>query len=341
MQEAARPVTAGTRVVAATRGWLLPYLLMAVVSLVELLASGVIVGGFLVLAPLLDSRLSTRRSQVIAVGLVTLAVACALGIWTGKLVGGQLFIRLLLIALATLFALVNWGASQREQSALERAADTIRMAGSLAAGLEPEEAYDLLARSARTLFAANAAAVYRRQGEQMVTVGQARDPEVPAMPLRLPRASYPSAFMTVTRRVGVRASTEPEAPMLEARGLSNLLWLPLLDRAGEQLGTIVLAWKRDPRLSAQALEASESFAGLGARAISGSERVRAQTEVLEQIQALLLTTPPAWIAGFQVGVRYQSASGLAHGHHLLALAAVDGGRVGREQRPGRAGQQVV
>jgi len=109
----------------------------------------------------------------------------------------------------------------------------------------------------------------------------------------------------------MRASTEPEAPMLEARGLNSLLWLPLLDRAGEQLGTIVLAWKRDPRLSAQALEASESFAGLGARAISGSERVRAQTEVLEQVQALLLTTPPARAAGFQIGVRYQSASGLA------------------------------
>jgi serine phosphatase RsbU (regulator of sigma subunit) len=133
---------------------------------------------------------------------------------------------------------------------------------------------------------------------------------VPAMPLRLPRASFPAAFMTVTRRASAR-STEPEAPMLAARGLASLLWLPLLDRTGEQLGTIVLAWKRDPRLSAQALEASESFAGLGARAISGSERVRAQTEVLEQVQALLLTTPPAWIAGFQVGVRYQSASGLA------------------------------
>jgi len=50
---------------------------------------------------------------------------------------------------------------------------------------------------------------------------------------------------------------------------------------------------------------------LGARAISGSERVRAQTEVLAQVQALLLTTPPSWAAGYQVGVRYQSASGLA------------------------------
>jgi hypothetical protein len=310
VQEAARPVTVGTRVVAATRGWLLPYLLVAVVAVVELLATEIVVGGFLVLAPLLASRLSTRRPQVIAVGVVTLAAAAVLGVYTGKLAGGQLAIRMLLIALATLFALVNWGASQREQSALERAADTIRMAGSLA-GLEPEQAYDLLARSARTLFAANAAAVYRRQGEQMLVVAQARDPEVPAMPYRLARASFPAAFMTVTRRVGVRSPADPEAPMLEARGLASLLWLPLLDRAGEQLGTIVLAWKRDPKLSAQALEASESFASLGARAISGSERVRAQTEVLEQIQALVLTTPPAEVAGFRIGVRYQSASGLA------------------------------
>jgi hypothetical protein len=312
VQEAAGPVRVGTQVVAATRSWLLPYLVIAVVSVVELLLpTQVVVGGFLVLAPLLASRLSTRRSQVIAVGLVTMATATALGLYTDKLVGGQLFIRLVLVALATLFALVNWGFSQREQSALERAADTIRMAGSLASGLEPEEAYNLLARSARTLFAANTAAVYRRQGDQMVTVAQARDPEVPAMPLRLQRASFPAAFMTVARRASVRAASEPEAPMLEARGLNSLLWLPLLDRAGEQLGTIVLAWKRDPRLSAQALEASESFAGLGARAISGSERVRAQTEVLEQVQALLLTTPQPRAAGFQIGVRYQSASGLA------------------------------
>jgi Stage II sporulation protein E (SpoIIE) len=311
VQEAARPVTAGTRVVAATRGWLLPYLIIAVVSALELLTGRrVIVGGFLVLAPLLASRVSNRRSQVIAVGLVTLVVATLLGIYISSLGPGQLFIRLLLISLATLFALVNWGAAQREQSALERAADTIRMAGSLA-GLEPEEAYDLLARSARTLYAASAAAVYRRQGEQMLAMAQARDPEVPAMPQRLARASFPAAFMTVTRRVGVRSPADPEAPMLEARGLARLLWLPLLDRAGEQLGTIVLAWKRDPKLSAQALEASESFASLGARAISGSERVRAQTEVLEQVQALVLTTPPAEIAGFRIGVRYQSASGLA------------------------------
>jgi hypothetical protein len=208
VQEAARPVTAGTRVVAATRGWLLPYLLIAVVAAVELLVSGIVLGGFLVLAPLLASRLSTRRTQVIAVGVVTLVTAGGLGVYTGKLTGGQLGIRMALIALATLFALVNWGAAQREQSALERAADTIRMAGSLA-GLEPEEAYDLLARSARTLYAANAAAVYRRQGEQMLAVAQARDPEVPAMPRRLARASFPAAFMTVTRRGGGGAAPPP------------------------------------------------------------------------------------------------------------------------------------
>jgi stage II sporulation SpoE-like protein/GAF domain-containing protein len=311
LQEAARPVTVGTRVVAATRGWLLPYLVIAAVAVLELLVSGLTLGGFLVLAPLLASRLSVRRNQVITVGVVTLAAAVVLGVYTGKAVGGQLGLRVLLVVLGTLFALVNWGASRREQSALERAADTIRMAGSLAAGLEPEEAYDLLARSARALYAASVAAVYRRQGEQMVSVAQARDPDVPPMPARLPRASYPAAFVTVTRRASVRSATDPEAPMLEARGLGSLLWLPLLDRTGDQLGSIVLAWKRDPRLSAQALEASEAFAALGARAISGSERVRAQTEVLEQVQALLLTTPPAWAAGYRVGVRYQSASGLA------------------------------
>ena len=76
----------------------------------------------------------------------------------------------------------------------------------------------------------------------MVTVAQARDPEVPAMPLRLPRASFPAAFMTVTPAGSACSPSEPEAPMLEARGLQSLLWLPLLDRAGEQLGTIVLAW---------------------------------------------------------------------------------------------------
>jgi Stage II sporulation protein E (SpoIIE) len=326
LQEAARPVTAGTRVVAATRGWLLPYLLIAVVVVVELLiASSLIIGGFLVLAPLLASRLSTRRSQVIAVGVVTIAASAFLGLYTGTLVGGQLAIRLVVLAIATLFALVNWGASQREQSALERAADTIRMAASLAAGLEPKEAYDLLARSARALYVADAAAVYRRHDDQMVSVAQARDPEVPAMPARLARASYPAAFMTVTRRARTRSATAAEAPMLEARGLRDLLWLPLLTRAGDQLGTIVLAWRRDPRLSAQALEASEAFANLGARAISGSERVRAQTEVLEQVQALLLTTPPGWAAGFRIGVRYQSASGLAQiGGDFYDVVELDG-----------------
>ncbi|HET7518577.1 MAG TPA: hypothetical protein VFN05_12950, partial [Actinomycetes bacterium] len=111
MQEAARPVSAGTRMVGATRGWLLPYLLIVLIAAVELLVSGVVVGGFLVLAPLLASRVSNRRSQVVACGLVTLVIAGALGLYTDKLVGGQLLIRLLLITLATLFALVNWGAS--------------------------------------------------------------------------------------------------------------------------------------------------------------------------------------------------------------------------------------
>ena len=269
-------------------GWLLPYLVVAVVAAVELTADRLSVGGFVALAPLLASRLSSRRGQVVATGVTALLVGFALGAYTGKAVGLQLGLRLLLIALATLFALVNWGASRREQSALERAADTIQMAAGLAAGLaagvEPEEAYALLARSAGTLYAAHATAVYRRHDTQMVAVAQARDPDIPPMPTRLAKASFPGAFATAPRRASVRAGAEPEASMLEARGLGSLLWLPLLDRAGDLLGTIVLAWReRDPRLSAHALEASVRFASLGARAISGSERVRAQTEVLAQV----------------------------------------------------------
>jgi serine phosphatase RsbU (regulator of sigma subunit) len=311
VQQEARPGSVAARVVAAAGGWLLPYLVLATVVAVDLVAPRLTVGGFVALVPLLASRLSTSRSQVIAAGLAALLAGFGLGLITGTPGGGQLFLRLLLIALATLFALVNWGASRREQSALEGAADTIRMAASLAEGLEPEEAYQLLARSARALFAAHAVAVYRRQDDRMVAVAHARDQAIPPMPARLAGGDFPAAFVTVPTWASVRAG-DAEAPMLEARGLGSLLWLPLLDRAGEQLGTIVLAWRqRDPRLSAQALEASERFASLGARAISGSERVRAQAEVLEQVQALLLATPPAWVAGFNVGVRYRSASGLA------------------------------
>src|SRR4029453_13069050 len=119
------------------RGWLLPYLLILVVAVVELLAGDLVVGGFLVLAPLLASRLSRRRRQVIPAGLATLPVAAALGLYASDLTGSQLTIRLVLIVLATLFALVNWGAARREQSALERAADTIRMGGAVADGLGP------------------------------------------------------------------------------------------------------------------------------------------------------------------------------------------------------------
>ncbi|HEX8133214.1 MAG TPA: PP2C family protein-serine/threonine phosphatase [Actinomycetes bacterium] len=292
-------------------GWLLPYLVIAVVAAIELTADRLSVGGFVALAPLLASRLSSRRDQVLAAGLTALLVGFALGGYTAKAVGLQLGLRLLLIALATLFALVNWGASRREQSALERAADTIQMATGLAAGVEPEEAYDLLARSARTLYAAHATAVYRRHDGQLVAVAHDREPGIPAMPARLAEDRFPGAFASRPQRASVRAAG-PEASLLEDRGLGSLLWLPLLDRVGDLLGTIVLAWRdRDPRLTAQALEASERFASLGARAISGSERVRAQTEVLTQVQALLLTTPPAWAAGFHIGVRYQSASGLA------------------------------
>jgi hypothetical protein len=326
VQEAARLVGARARPLLAGMGWLLPYVVIALIAGIELAVRGLAVGGFMVLAPLLASRLSRHRSEVVAAGVVAILAGFALGEATGKSVGGQLLLRLLLIGLATLFALVNWDVFRREQSGLERAADTIRMAESLVAGLAPEEAYDLLARSARALYAADATAVYRLQDEQMLAVAQARDRAVPPMPRRLVAASHPAAFSARQARASVRDPAAPEAAMLEARGLGSLLWLPLLDEAGGQLGTVMLAWRaRDPHLSAQALEASQRFARLGARAISGSERVRAQAETLSQVQALLLGTPPAWLAGFAVGVRYQSASGLDQiGGDFYDVVEVDG-----------------
>jgi hypothetical protein len=326
VQEAVTPARARERPLVAGQGWLLPYLLIAVIAGLELALRGLAVGGFLVLAPLLASRVSRHRSEVVATGLVTVAVGLALGEGTGKALGGQLVLRVLLIALGTAFALVNWDVFRREQSALEGAADTIRMASSLASGLPLQEAYDLLARSGRTLYAADASAVYRLQGEHMLAVAQARDSLVPPMPGRLAAASFPAAFAARLERVSVRDAAAPEAPMLEARGLGSLLWLPLLDEAGGQLGTLMLAWRRrDPRLSAQALDASQRFAVLGARAISGSERVRAQAEALSQVQVMVLGTPPAWLAGFSIGVRYQSASGLAQiGGDFYDVVEVDG-----------------
>jgi hypothetical protein len=269
-------------------------------------------GAFLVLAPLLAGRMTTGRDQVLAAGLVALVVGFVLGAYLREIETPQLVLRLTLIALGTLFALLSQGAYRRERFAFGRAADTITLAAALAAGLETEQAYELLVRSARTLYEAAAVAVYRRQGEGMVAVAQDREPLVPPLPQRLDAGSYPSAFSSRPERIGGRSRSGPEGPMLEARGLGSLLWLPLIDAAGRQTGVILLAWRqRDPRLSASDLETSARFASLGARAISGSERVQAQAEVLHQIQALLLETPPAWSAGYQIGVRYQSASALA------------------------------
>ena len=130
----------------------------------------VIVGGFLVLAPLLASRLSNRRSHA------------------AELAADQLAVRLALITLATLFALVNWGAS----SASSRPWSGPPTPSGWPVRWPPASSRRRPTTWPGRLSAANAAAVYRRQGEQMVTVAQARDPEVPAMPLRLPRpASRP------------------------------------------------------------------------------------------------------------------------------------------------------
>jgi Stage II sporulation protein E (SpoIIE) len=289
-----------------------PYLLIAIVVLSDWLAPrDLSTGAFLVLAPLLAGRLSTGRDQVLVAGLAALGVGLVSGLQLHKIPEEQLGARLLLVTLGTMLALLNQGAFRRERSAFGRAADTITIAASLAAGVEPEQAYELLARSARKLYEATAVAVYRRHGDRMVAVAQDREELVPPLPARVDRDAFPAAFRSGPERVGARVSSAPEAPVLEARALASLLWLPLIDATGQHLGTILLAWRRDPRLSAADLEASTRFAGLGARAISGSERVQAQAEVLHQIQALLLTTPPAWAAGYRLAVRYQSASTLA------------------------------
>src|SRR6266567_2679623 len=277
-----------------SRGWMLPYLLIAAVVVSDLLLPrSLSTGEFLVLAPLLAGRVTTGRDQVFAAGLIALLVGFVLGRYPHEIQTSQMVLRLILIALGTMFALLNQGAYRRERSAFGRAADTITLAAALAAGLETEQAYELLVRSARTLYEAAAVAVYRRQGDAMVSVAQDREPLVAPLPARLDAGSFPAAFSGRPERVGGRSRSGPDGPVLEARGLSSLFWLPLIDAAGRQTGVILLAWRqRGPRLSA-------------------SDRVQAQAEVLHQIQALLLETPSPWTAGYRVGVRYQSASTLA------------------------------
>jgi Stage II sporulation protein E (SpoIIE) len=297
----------------APRSLMIPYAIIAAVVVSDaLLPRNLSTGAFLVLAPLLAGRVTTGRDQVFVTGVLTLGLAVVLGRYLHPIPPPQLALRLVLIGLGTMIALLNQGAYRREVSAFGRATDTITLAASLASGIEPEQAYELLVRSSRTLYQAAAVAVYRRQGDEMVSVAQDREPLVPPLPARLDPEGFPAAFSMHPERFAGRARNGPELPMLEARGLGSLLWLPLIDAAGRQTGSILLAWRqRDPRLSASDLEASTRFASLGARAIAGSERVQAQAEVLHQIQALVLQTPPARWGGYRVGVRYKSASSLA------------------------------
>ena len=294
------------------RTWILPYVLIAAIVVSDLLLpSSLSVGGFLVLAPLLAGRLTTGRDQVYISGVVALVVAFVLGMYVHRIDPSQLVLREILIVLGTMFALLNQGAYRRELSAFGRAAQTITVAASLAEGVEPDQAYELVASSTRTLYEAAAVAVYRREGEVLVALAQDREPAIPRLPSRLELGSFPAALSGRPERVTGRTLSGPEAPMLEARGLGSMLWLPLIGAAG-QTGAILLAWRqRDPRLSASDLEASMRFAGLGARAIAGSERAQGIAEVLHQIQALVLETPPSWASGYRIGVRYQSASALA------------------------------
>jgi len=326
MEQAAR---LGAAVRAVTRGWPLPYLVVVAVVGADLAIGGNLSAvSFLVLSPLLASRLSPDRRQVVAAGVAALGAGILLGELNHELTGGQQVLRLLLIVVGTLIALINQGVMRREQSALERSVDTITMAALLVTGVEPDEAYKLLARSSRSLYAADASGVYRRDGEYMRLVEGDRHELIPPLPSRLSRAGMPNAFASRPVEASLRGATGREAAMLERRGLGSVLWLPLLDPDGEQTGAIALAWRRrDPRLSAEALAGSRQLADLGARAISGSERVRAQAEVLERVQALLLSTPPHWAQGYRVGVRYRSASGLAQiGGDFYDLVEVDDGK---------------
>jgi len=310
-----------------------PYLLIAVVAVSDLLLQkGLSTAAFLVLAPLLASRLESGWGGVLASGLVAMVVAVLLGRFHHPGQDTQLGILLLLIAAAIPIALVNQGAHRRERSALGRAADTITIAASLASGLETGQAYRLLARSARSLYAASAVAVYRRQGSLLLAVAQDRADLAPPLPDQLDADEFPDAFSeqpleaAVPLAQAVRRQRASELRMLQARGFAGLLWLPLVHPEGRQIGTILLAWRhRRPRLSPHDLEVSRRFAGLGARAISGSERVQAQADLLRQLQALLLSAPPAWAGGYRIGVRYQSASGLAQiGGDFYDVAEVDG-----------------
>ena len=59
-------------------GWLLPYAVIAAVVVADLAVGALSTAPFLVLAPLVASRLSTDRRQVLAAGLVALAAAMLL-----------------------------------------------------------------------------------------------------------------------------------------------------------------------------------------------------------------------------------------------------------------------
>jgi Stage II sporulation protein E (SpoIIE) len=306
-------------------GWILPYATIAAVVGMNLLfvRYGNTLTSYLVLAPVLASRLLGREHVAIS-GTIALAVGVWLGFHNGVGLAEQQLLQLGLIALGGGIALLTQGAYRRERSALARAGNTINLAGRLLAGVEPEEAYTLLARSARTLYAADVAAVYRYDGERMTLWHDDRSPAVPPMPGRFGPSAYPAAFGEEPSRVRLH-DRAPESSMLHARGLATLLWLPLT-ADGATVGTLGLAWRRDPRLSAQELEASRRFAGLGARAIVGSERAQTQAEILQRIVALMLTRPPEVAGPYRLAVRYSSASQLARiGGDFYDVVEVDDG----------------
>src|SRR6266540_4292419 len=111
--KAVAPMDPREAVPGPSRGWLLPYAVVVAVLAIDLTVGRLSTAGFLVLAPLLASRLSSDRGQVVAAGLVALATGVLLGVHAGGLTTAELVLRLALIAVGTGIALVNWGVRQR------------------------------------------------------------------------------------------------------------------------------------------------------------------------------------------------------------------------------------
>lgn len=311
----------------ARRGWVLPYATVLAVAVSEGLGAPTNIGSFFALAPLLASRL-LGRLQVALSGIAAFVVEMFLFLSRARAEDRhEDSLILALIVVATLIAMITQEVHARDTSTLGRASGTVRLATSLLAGVDPEEAHHLLATSARTLYGAALTGVYRPAGDRMLLVASDHEPTIRAPHREITALRFPGAFGVTMHLADSESMSAAEAAMLGARGLRSLLWLPLVER-GESIGVLAIAWRGYPPLNEGDLDASWQFAQLAARAIFGSERARSQAEVLDQVQELLLSPPPAWMHGWAVQVRYQSASELARiGGDFYDVIEVDHGGV--------------